>query len=136
MRCRTCEYALWNLRWRECPECGTPFRPSEFDFAPMSVRFCRPSCGQEYYGTGPRGHLSPSSKADPGLWLVVWAPLPSSPAWGAYVPGPTVTVATLGGQVVTFQANSLGMFLAEQNALRAVEGLPPLPDPQTVGTGP
>lgn len=87
--------------------------------------------------------VSLSSSADPGLWLVVWAPLPSSPAWGASapgpqgsVPGPKVTVATLGGQVVSFPASSLGAFLAEQNELRAAAGLPALPDPLTVGVTP
>jgi len=59
MRCRTCEYRLWNLTSRHCPECGTPFRPSDFQFVPNSVRFCCPHCSQEYYGTASNGHLVP-----------------------------------------------------------------------------
>src|SRR5688572_13451876 len=59
MRCTTCQYPLWNLPGRQCPECGTPFLPSEFTFVPNSVRFCCPGCGQDYYGTGPGGHLEP-----------------------------------------------------------------------------
>lgn len=59
MRCKTCEYALWNLWARTCPECGTPFTPSEFDFVPNSVKFCCPHCGQDYYGTDEHGHLVP-----------------------------------------------------------------------------
>ncbi|HMN96665.1 MAG TPA: hypothetical protein PKC43_09490 [Phycisphaerales bacterium] len=59
MDCQTCGYALWNLAARTCPECGTAFRPSEFDFAPGSVRFCCPSCDQAYYGTDARGQLVP-----------------------------------------------------------------------------
>ncbi len=59
MQCKTCDYRLWNLKSRQCPECGTPFRPSEFEFVPNSVRFCCPHCEQEYYGTGPKGHLVP-----------------------------------------------------------------------------
>ncbi|MFH0980956.1 MAG: Yip1 family protein [Planctomycetota bacterium] len=59
MRCKTCDYRLWNLRSRQCPECGTPFRPSEFEFVPNSVQFCCPHCNQAYYGTGAHGHLVP-----------------------------------------------------------------------------
>ena len=59
MRCQGCDYPLWNLTARQCPECGRPFRPSEFRFVANSVRFCCPHCGQDYYGTGPVGHLVP-----------------------------------------------------------------------------
>lgn len=61
MRCKGCDYALWNLTSRQCPECGRPFAPSEFDFVPNAVRFLCPDCGQEYYGTSPRGHLEPEA---------------------------------------------------------------------------
>ena len=61
MRCQNCNYTLWNLTTRECPECGTPFLPSAQDFQPNSVRFCCPGCDQDYYGTSPRGHLVPSA---------------------------------------------------------------------------
>ncbi len=61
MNCRNCQYALWNLRARECPECGAPFSPRDFEFVPNSVRFLCPQCGQAYYGTGARGHLEPDS---------------------------------------------------------------------------
>ena len=44
---------------RSCPECGVPFRPSDFEFAINSVQFCCPHCSQSYYGTGQRGHLVP-----------------------------------------------------------------------------
>jgi hypothetical protein len=59
MRCKTCQYPLWNLSGRVCPECGSPFAPSEFSFALNSVRFMCPHCAQAYYGTDPRGHLVP-----------------------------------------------------------------------------
>lgn len=59
MRCRTCDYRLWNLPSRQCPECGTPFRPRDYDFVPNSVQFRCPHCTQVYYGTGERGHLEP-----------------------------------------------------------------------------
>ncbi len=59
MRCRTCDYRLWNLPARRCPECGTPFKPSDYEFTINSVQFRCPHCGQSYYGTGERGHLVP-----------------------------------------------------------------------------
>lgn len=59
MRCKNCDYALWNLPARQCPECGTAFVPSEFRFVPSSVRFECPHCAQAYYGTDESGHLVP-----------------------------------------------------------------------------
>jgi hypothetical protein len=59
VRCRTCGYSLWNLAVRQCPECGTSFRPSDFEFVPGTVRFSCPHCRCDYYGTGDRGQLSP-----------------------------------------------------------------------------
>ncbi|MFG0285397.1 MAG: YIP1 family protein [Phycisphaerales bacterium JB039] len=59
MRCKTCDYALWNLRDRTCPECGRNFSPSEYEFVPGSVRYLCPHCGQQYYGTDQSGHLVP-----------------------------------------------------------------------------
>lgn len=59
MNCKNCNYPLWQLKARVCPECGTPFKPSDFEFVLNSVRFCCPDCGQEYYGTGADGHLDP-----------------------------------------------------------------------------
>lgn len=61
MQCRKCEYLLWNLKARQCPECGEPFTPSQYEFVINSVRFCCPHCNQAYYGTGERGHLVPSA---------------------------------------------------------------------------
>ena len=59
MRCRTCDYTLFDIRERTCPECGSPFKPSEFDFNQSAVRFCCPHCDQDYYGMDERGHLVP-----------------------------------------------------------------------------
>lgn len=59
MRCKYCDYRLWNLRSRNCPECGKSFRVSDYEFAINSVQFCCPHCSQDYYGTGERGHLRP-----------------------------------------------------------------------------
>jgi len=61
MRCKNCDYRLWNLTSRQCPECGTPFVPSAYSFVPNSVRFCCPHCSQEYYGTASNGHLVPDA---------------------------------------------------------------------------
>jgi hypothetical protein len=59
MRCKKCDYRLWGIVGRECPECGTHFVPSQYEFTPNSVRFGCPHCGQDYYGTTERGHLDP-----------------------------------------------------------------------------
>ena len=66
MRCRNCGYRLWNLKSRQCPECGTPFQPSDYDFVPNAVHFACPHCDQRYYGTGDRGHLVPIEFECPG----------------------------------------------------------------------
>lgn len=59
MRCRNCDYSLWNVVGRTCPECGTAFLPSAYSFQPNQVRYCCPGCDQEYYGTSTAGHLIP-----------------------------------------------------------------------------
>ncbi len=61
MRCKTCDYQLWNLTARTCPECGDPFAPSQFEFRPNAVEFRCPHCAQPYYGTTAEGHLLPRS---------------------------------------------------------------------------
>ncbi len=63
MHCRNCDYALWNITSRECPECGTAFRPSDYEFVPQSLRFCCPHCDHPYFGTGDKGHIEPQSFA-------------------------------------------------------------------------
>lgn len=59
MYCKGCEYPLWGLSSRTCPECGRGFRPGEFEFTLNAVAFCCPHCDQHYYGTGTGGHLVP-----------------------------------------------------------------------------
>ena len=59
MRCKACNYPLWQIAARNCPECGTRFAPSEFEFVVNAVRFCCPHCQQAYYGTGPQGQPVP-----------------------------------------------------------------------------
>ena len=60
MRCRTCDYPLWNLPGRSCPECGTAFSPKDYDFVPGAVQFLCPHCKQSYFGTTATGQLDPS----------------------------------------------------------------------------
>ena len=60
MKCPACEYELWSLKAGPCPECGRPFKPSDFDFLANAVRFCCPHCDQAYYGTSATGQLEPS----------------------------------------------------------------------------
>ena len=59
MNCKTCDYPLWNIEKRQCPECGSPFKPTDYTFALNSVRFCCPGCKQAYYGTSDIGLLVP-----------------------------------------------------------------------------
>src|SRR5688572_18693637 len=59
MRCKQCDYPLWNLKARQCPECGYAFVPGDFEFIVNSVRFCCQHCDQAYYGVGDKGHLVP-----------------------------------------------------------------------------
>jgi hypothetical protein len=59
MLCKSCQYPLWKLAARACPECGASFKPSEYDFRPETVRFCCPQCWQVYYGTDDRGLIVP-----------------------------------------------------------------------------
>lgn len=61
MRCKKCRYPLWDLGARQCPECGAPFRPSEYTFGIGAVEFHCQHCAQVYYGTSQLGHLQPRS---------------------------------------------------------------------------
>ncbi len=63
MRCRKCDYQLWNLASRTCPECGDPFAPSGYTFRNGAVEFHCPHCRQTYFGTGDRGQLEPTAFA-------------------------------------------------------------------------
>lgn len=63
MRCKSCDYYLWNIDGRNCPECGTAFSPSEYEFKPNAVTYCCPHCQQTYYGTDEKGHLVPRTFA-------------------------------------------------------------------------
>jgi hypothetical protein len=59
MRCTKCNYSLFDIRERICPECGEPFAISARTFDHCGVRFCCPHCDQQYYGTDEKGHLVP-----------------------------------------------------------------------------
>lgn len=59
MRCQACTQPLWNAPGRVCAECGTPWKPSDFDLKVNAAQFCCPACGQAYYGTSPKGLLEP-----------------------------------------------------------------------------
>jgi hypothetical protein len=61
MQCQKCGYQLWNIRSRQCPECGRDFKPSDFVFVPGAVVFCCPHCDQNYFGTDTKGHLEPDA---------------------------------------------------------------------------
>ncbi len=59
MRCKSCDHTLWNLPGNTCPECGTLFSRSLYEFQPYAVIFKCPHCAQPYYGAGAKGHLVP-----------------------------------------------------------------------------
>ncbi len=57
MHCKLCNYPLWNLTSRHCPECGQGFELADYTFAPGSVVFACPLCAHEHRGTSPSGHM-------------------------------------------------------------------------------
>jgi predicted RNA-binding Zn-ribbon protein involved in translation (DUF1610 family) len=59
MRCRQCNYALWNIQGRTCPECGDAFRASTYEFDRHAVQFCCPHCGHAHAGDGADGLPEP-----------------------------------------------------------------------------
>lgn len=59
VNCPNCQYSLWGIRARSCPECGTGFAPSQFRFRRGRVKFCCPHCEQAYFGTDENGLLLP-----------------------------------------------------------------------------
>ena len=61
MKCRTCDYPLWNIAPGPCPECGDRFDPTDFEYPEGRIHFCCPHCDQHYFGDGIGGHLSPSA---------------------------------------------------------------------------
>lgn len=71
MHCKTCEYPLWNIAPRTCPECGEPFLPSQFEFRRGTVQFQCPHCRQPHFGLGEGGHLEPQAFACGGCGRVI-----------------------------------------------------------------
>lgn len=53
VRCPECNYALWNLKARACPECGRAFSLDEWDFANSDALFACCACGEQLVGTKP-----------------------------------------------------------------------------------
>lgn len=54
MRCRTCDYVLFNLREPVCPECGTAFDIRSYKFRKETVAFACPHCEALHGGEGDR----------------------------------------------------------------------------------
>ena len=59
MRCRGCDYELWNMKPGACPECGRKWQFNEFRFHPLAAQFLCPHCDHAYGGTDKQGHPTP-----------------------------------------------------------------------------
>jgi hypothetical protein len=70
------------------------------------------------------------SDPDPRLWVVILAPDPD--VHGPPAPGDFYCVGSADGSVAAVRFKRMPKLLAEQNAVRAEHGLPPLPDPAKV----
>lgn len=134
MRCRTCDYALWNIAKRECPECGTPFRPGEFRFRVGAVRFRCPHCRAAYYGTSEEGHLQPATFDCAGCGAAISEDeMVLEPAEGVaeeetgLPPNPWLDRARLGLPRAWFRS-VLGVLGAPATFIRAVPARAPLGD--------
>ncbi len=55
MRCRQCDYLLFNLPQPVCPECGASFDTEAYRFDIGAVSFNCPHCDQSYYGNDAQG---------------------------------------------------------------------------------
>ena len=55
MRCRGCDYELWNMKPGACPECGRQWRFDEFRFRPFAAQFLCPHCEHAYAGSDEQG---------------------------------------------------------------------------------
>lgn len=59
MRCRNCDYELWNLAPGRCPECSTLWQFEDFRFRPSAAQFLCPHCEHAYGGNDAAGLPSP-----------------------------------------------------------------------------
>lgn len=55
MRCRGCDYELWNMKPGACPECGRKWQFDEFRFRPFAAQFLCPHCEHAYAGSDEQG---------------------------------------------------------------------------------
>lgn len=53
VRCPECQYALWNLKARACPECSRAFSLDEWDFRNSDALFACRACGDRLIGHTP-----------------------------------------------------------------------------------
>ncbi len=59
MRCRTCDYELWNLAPGPCPECGTRWEFENYRFRHRAAQFLCPHCEHSYGGNDSAGLPTP-----------------------------------------------------------------------------
>lgn len=127
MRCRRCNYALWNIEARACPECGEPWRPGDFDFAPGTVHFLCPRCRRAYPGRDERGHPAPSrfacTQCGAAIELdqMILAPAPGLREQDTR-PGPMPWRHREGGVIAAF-IRTVGLAMVAPH--RLIRGVPP-----------
>lgn len=117
MRCKTCNYQLWNLPPGPCPECGHHFLPSRYEFRPNAVEYRCPHCAQPYYGTSETGHLEPrvfdcvSCHKHVGMDWMVLVPAPGvNPDDTVLDLQPWINRKQLGRRKAWWKTSVLGMF--------------------------
>jgi Zn ribbon nucleic-acid-binding protein len=84
MKCRKCDYPLWNLTEPRCPECGDRFDVLSYWFEPGSVVFKCPYCGHRHVGRDARGLPFDAGRCEGCRQMLVVEQMPAEPANGSY----------------------------------------------------
>jgi hypothetical protein len=84
MKCRKCDYPLWNLREPRCPECGERFDVLSYWFEPGTVAFKCPYCDHRHIGTDLRGMPFDAGRCHGCGQMLVVEQMPVEPIDGKY----------------------------------------------------
>jgi len=83
MKCRKCDYPLWNLTEPRCPECGEGFDVMSYWFTPGSVVFKCPFCDHRHVGRDGRGMPFDAGRCEGCGQMLVVEQMPVEPVDGA-----------------------------------------------------